>query len=316
MSGDKITPVFVLSLPRSGSTLVQRVVASHSQVSTASEPWFLLPLIYNRRRQGVLTEYEHNLSVNALEDFIRQIPNGSSMYDRAVHDFAMQLYTAAGRGRSHFVDKTPRYFLIAEDLYRIFPEGRFLVVWRNPLAIAASVQTTWGRQGWMVDRYSLDLHRGLDLLWRFVQTPRPHIKQLRYEDLIRKGEDVWKDVCDFLELPYEPGATTRFQGVELQGRLGDHVGTGRYAGLDSEPLERWRALFTNPVRLAWARRYVAWIGEDRLRSMGYEAAELLDVLETQDLSRRGAIADLREIGRIRLGRAVRGRLVRRLGSRI
>ena len=40
-----IRPIFIFSAPRSGSTLLQRVLAAHTQVATASEPWILLPLL-------------------------------------------------------------------------------------------------------------------------------------------------------------------------------------------------------------------------------------------------------------------------------
>jgi hypothetical protein len=49
------TPLFLLSLPRSGSTLAQRILAAHGGIATTSEPWILLPYLYVRtsyRRVG------------------------------------------------------------------------------------------------------------------------------------------------------------------------------------------------------------------------------------------------------------------------
>src|SRR5919107_2181016 len=40
------TPLFLLSLPRSGSTLAQRILAAHGGIATTSEPWILLPYLY------------------------------------------------------------------------------------------------------------------------------------------------------------------------------------------------------------------------------------------------------------------------------
>jgi hypothetical protein len=40
------TPLFLLSLPRSGSTLAQRILAAHAGIATTSEPWILLPYLY------------------------------------------------------------------------------------------------------------------------------------------------------------------------------------------------------------------------------------------------------------------------------
>ena len=67
-------PVFLFSLPRSGSTLVQRLIAGHPEVATTSEPWVLLPLLYTMRRPGAFTEYGHRTAVRAIDDFTGQLP--------------------------------------------------------------------------------------------------------------------------------------------------------------------------------------------------------------------------------------------------
>ena len=48
----EVAPVFLLSLPRSGSTLLQRLLAVSPEVATAPEPWFLLPLVQSTRATG------------------------------------------------------------------------------------------------------------------------------------------------------------------------------------------------------------------------------------------------------------------------
>src|SRR5438105_6811625 len=165
-----IVPVFLLSVPRSGSTLLQRVVASHSLVATTSEPWFLLPVVYAGRKHGIVTEYDHRLSVEGLHDFLAGIQNGDSLHREAIRTFALSLYRAATRNNeSHFLDKTPRYHYIANDLLNIFPEARFILLWRNPLAVVASVDETWGKRAWIGGSHWEDLHRGLASLVDFAR---------------------------------------------------------------------------------------------------------------------------------------------------
>lgn len=55
-----ITPLFLFSLPRSGSTLAQRMLAAHPAVATVTEPWILLPFLYARKEEGVYAEYRHD----------------------------------------------------------------------------------------------------------------------------------------------------------------------------------------------------------------------------------------------------------------
>ena len=104
-----IRPIFIFSITRSGSTLVQRIVAAHEGVATVSEPWLLLPLLYTLRSQGVVAEYSHNMALSAIEDFCKELPEGTeSDYRRELHDFVLWLYEkAAGQGATHFVATSP-----------------------------------------------------------------------------------------------------------------------------------------------------------------------------------------------------------------
>ena len=127
-------PVFLFSLPRSGSTLVQRLIAGHPQVATTSEPWILLPLLYTLRRPGAYTEYGHRVAVRAIEDFTGQMHGGRDEYLFELREFATgALRRAAGHGERYFLDKTPRYHLIIHEIMELFPEGKFDL----PVAAAA-----------------------------------------------------------------------------------------------------------------------------------------------------------------------------------
>jgi hypothetical protein len=75
-----VTPVFLLSLPRSGSTLAQRILASHTEVATTSEPWLLLPYLYTLRDHGVYAEYSHSTMVTAIRELCSSFPSGEKDY--------------------------------------------------------------------------------------------------------------------------------------------------------------------------------------------------------------------------------------------
>ena len=62
-------PIFLFSLPRSGSTLAQRIIASHAEIATTAEPWLLLPCLYALRHGGVYAEYSQATAVKAIRDF-------------------------------------------------------------------------------------------------------------------------------------------------------------------------------------------------------------------------------------------------------
>src|SRR5438270_5037071 len=102
-----VTPLFIFCLPRSGSTLLQRVLAAHPEIATASEPWILLPQLYAFRGHGVRAEYAHGTMAAALRDFRDHLPQGQDDYRRELRRFVLNLYTLASEsGARYFLDKT------------------------------------------------------------------------------------------------------------------------------------------------------------------------------------------------------------------
>lgn len=267
-------PVFLLSLPRSGSTLLQRVLASHSKIATTSEPWLLLPLIYPLRKSGVAAIYEHRRMVEAVEDFCNRLPNKRSDYLGAVAAMATSLYAKIDANADYFLDKTPRYHLILDELCEAFPDARIILLWRNPLAVAASMIDTWNHGKWNLHWFQVDLFDGLAALHRFAQQSKRRITTLRFEDFVSRPESACRQILEYLELPFEDSMLANFSTVELQGRMGDPTGVREYKSISTRSLDKWKTTLNNPLRRHWARRYLKWIGPDRLSAMGYSLAEL------------------------------------------
>src|SRR5215211_9414871 len=88
-------PLFLFSLPRSGSTLAQRILAAHEPIATASEPWILLPYLYTLREHGIYAEYSHRVLVQAVKDFCAVLPGGRNDYVAEIRRFALRLYGKA-----------------------------------------------------------------------------------------------------------------------------------------------------------------------------------------------------------------------------
>lgn len=303
-----IRPIFVFSITRSGSTLVQRVIAAHDGVATVSEPWLLLPYLYTLRREGITAEYTHPLLVTAIEDFCTQLPAGSEDYRRELRELVLRLYEkAAGPDARYFVDKSPPYYFVAEEIMRLFPEGKFIFLWRNPLSIIASIIETWQLGRWTPTLFREDLFIGLPRLVSAYLANPANAYSVRFEDLIggaatgggavdqAESGAAWRRLMDYLEIEFDPSALDRFNEVELVGRMGDHAGVDRYSRLSAEPAQKWARTIANPLRTIWCRRYLRFLGEDRLALMGYDADELIEQLDSQPLSTSLLLEDLRSL---------------------
>lgn len=291
-TAQEITPIFLLSLPRSGSTLTQRVLATHPQIGTAAEPWLLLPLLYARRRDGVYSVYRHKLAARGIDDFCAALPHGDQDYNSELRRFVQRLYSLRAKpGARYFLDKTPRYHFVVDDIFRVFPDARYIFLWRNPLAVIASVIETWGRGRWLLHPLIEDLHEGLDRLIAAWQAHRDTAFAVRFEDLLGSVER-WSAMFAYLGLQFEESQLTQFSEVSLGGALGDPTGRRLYKSLSTEPLGKWKRILGSPVRKSWCRRYLKWLGDERLGLMGYDLEELLRELDAIPSTYRTVPSDI------------------------
>ena len=284
-------PIFLLSLPRSGSTLVQRVLAAHDQVTTAAEPWLLLPHAYALREQGIAAEYTQPLAARAIREFVDQLPGGAETYWASLRRFAQQLYEEAAGDAPYFLDKTPRYHFILPELFRMFPDAKVIFLWRNPLAVVSSIVGTWTKGRWNVDRWQGDLH-GVASLVEAREAHRDTTIAVNYETLVGEPDRAWPAVFEYLELPFEPSLLTTFAEVRVPGRMGDPTGKHRYQEISTEPLDKWKTNLGTAYRKRWCRNYLDWIGPERLTAMGYDPAELRAGLDGLPSSPRHALSDV------------------------
>lgn len=289
----KPTPLFLLSLPRSGSTLAQRILAAHGAIATVSEPWVLLPYFYTLRDRGMYAEYNHRALAQAVEDFCEVLPNGREDYVAEIRELALRLYgKASPNGARYFLDKTPRYHLISEEILTTFPDGKYLFLWRNPLSVVASIMETWAGGKWNLYRFKVDLFDGIENLIRTYERHEGKVHATRYEALVTEPKEAWSEVFRYLDLSFDRSVLELFGKVELNGRKGDHSGTEKFADISTEPLGRWRRTLNNPVRKAWCRSYLRWIGRERLAVMGFELDGLLAELDSLPTSYRRIGSDV------------------------
>lgn len=285
-------PLFLLSLPRSGSTLLQRMLASHSRIATAPEPWVLLPYLFSLRPDGVYADYGHRTSVRALEGLCEHLDGGRSTYREAARSMVEGLYARLAAPESvYFLDKTPRYTLAVDELLETFLEAPVVVLWRNPLAVVASIVDTWLQGRWHPYHHKVDLFDGIERLLTAYERDRARFLTVRYEDLVVDPERCIRELLDALGLDWEEAVVYGFDRTRLGTSIGDQRGVRLYNQVSDAPLDRWQTSLASPVRKAWCARYLEWLGESRLAAMGYKLDDLQAQLAALESDWRRAPAD-------------------------
>ena len=180
------TPIFIFSLPRSGSTLLQRVLMSSPQICSVSEPWVLLPQIYILRKEGTLSDYSSYTAHKGNMDFINNLPNKEEDYFDSLRQFMLDLYSKqCQNNEQYFLDKTPRYYLIIDEIVKLFPKAKFIFLFRNPIHVFASIINTWGK-GRFRKQYANynDIVDGTKMLSQGYSKYKGISISIKYEDFI------------------------------------------------------------------------------------------------------------------------------------
>lgn len=268
-------PIFIFSLPRSGSTLLQRMLGEHEEIATESEPWFLLHLFYALRPEGTLSEYSHRNSRLAIQELIQQLPSKQEDYLDSIRLMSDNIYSKLCRNNEvYFLDKTPRYYQIAEDLFKLYPNGKFIFLFRNPMDIYASTMKTWGNNTFK-NLYSAheDLEYGWDKMTSAYRNCLGDKLRINYEKLVSDSKHELHKVFDFLDLK-TPNNDSVALGT-LSGKLGDQTGIKKYSKVEKKSVGNWQLVFNTNFRKKVIKSYISRLKPNSLQIAGYDSQALI-----------------------------------------
>jgi tetratricopeptide (TPR) repeat protein len=218
-------PIFIVGLPRSGSTLVDRILSSHSAVRSAGElNCFAHAVVEGVRRQsgGERCERRELVFRSAQLDFAAL---GRDYLERSL---------AAGATAPRFTDKMPLNHLYCGIIPRALPHSKIVHVSRTPTAACYAIYKSLFDQGYP---YSYDLgelaryyaaYRRLMQHWHSTLPGQVH--ELRYEELILDQIGETRRLLEFCGLPWEdsciefhrnPAATTTASAAQVRTPLYD-----------------------------------------------------------------------------------------------
>jgi tetratricopeptide (TPR) repeat protein len=186
-------PVFVLGMPRSGTTLIDRIIASHSQADSLGE---INTMAYSvMRTAGGFQGKQELIEKSTRIDFSELGRN----YCSGISGF--------GKTDSRLVDKTPLNFLYIGLIRLAMPNARIVHLRRNPLDNCYAMYKTLFRSGFPftyslqdVGRYFIAYRRLMDH-WRAV-IPGAFL-DVDYEKLVTNQEQESRRIIDYLGLDWE-----------------------------------------------------------------------------------------------------------------
>jgi len=275
--------LFLISAPRSGSTLLERMLASHPAILGRAEPHLLPPLAhlgyYGRVDKA---PYDPFITHEAAGAFVRDLPRGEADYLDALRACTDILYGRMldASGRKIFLDKTPANALVLPFLAKLYPQARHLVLTRHPAAIFTSyADSFFDGDVEVANRHNPILDRYVPAIATFLREKPAPLVHVRYEDLVADPETWMRRVLDFLGLDFEPGIIEYGrEGVAQAGEgLGDPIGVARHVRPVIASVDKWaEALAADPRRFDFVRGLLARLDPQDLSVWGYPAETILD----------------------------------------
>ena len=237
-------PVFLVGCPRSGTTLLQRILDAHSAVAIAPETHFIRRFWLPRAKYGPLNDAKEMQrlidDVVAMPEFAEMGIDAAAFRNSAAAGdsthpaiFARLLAMFAERRGARVVgEKTPNHLIYMRTLESWFPGSRFIHIVRDPRAVVCS----WRDVPWSTGRPVGDA-----MVWRrYLATARRRpplgsgaLATVRYEALILDTEATVRTLCRFLHIEFEP------QMLSFHQSPTDTVNVAR---------EPWKAASDRPIQ--------------------------------------------------------------------
>jgi tetratricopeptide (TPR) repeat protein len=225
------SPIFIVGLPRSGSTLIEQILASHSSVEGTSElPYmFRVSKSLNRNRANGINFPE---AVGEL---------GEKHLKAMGQDYIDSCRMHRTEGRPHFIDKNPNNFTNIGFIHMVLPNAKIIDARRHPMDACFSCYRQLFAKGQPftydltdIGEYYLQYQRMMDH-WHDVLPGR--VLTVQYEEVVSDFENQVRRLLDYCELPWEDSCLRYYDTDRpIRTASSEQVRQPIY----TESLHRWR----------------------------------------------------------------------------
>lgn len=224
------TPIFLVGLPRSGTTLTERIISSHSKVASVGETQFMQMVI--RRESGV--ESEEKITPAMIEA-------AAKLDIRVIGDGYMNMLSYRLGEEPMFIDKLPFNIFYLGFIAKAYPDARIVLMKRSPMDSCFSMYKqvfTWAYKF----SYTLQglgcFYLAYDRLvahWR--RTLKDRLMEIEYETLVADQENQTRQLVGKLGLDFEEACLNFDQNVSAAATASSVQVRQK---IHSESVNRWK----------------------------------------------------------------------------
>ena len=207
---NKIKPIFIVGVPRCGSTLVEKIIGSGSKFVPMGEETAILENFFNSK---ILEK--QSLSLGIASDVRAELSN---------------LYKQKGlilkKYDYRFTDKSLNNFFYLELIKDIFPDAKIINCKRDTLSSIMSIfQNNITELAWVhdLDNIFKYFNNYFEIVKNYNEIYPQHIYELQYEQLINNPVEETKKLMKFCELPWDKGCLEFYKRKDLISRTASNV---------------------------------------------------------------------------------------------
>lgn len=190
-------PIFIIGMPRSGTTLVESICAAHSRVSAADELPYLETLASQLGAQ-VAPSIQYGKNISSMQN------QHALNYANSYLEYTKEIVGNA----AHFTDKLPHNFFQVGLIQLLFPNAKIIHCKRHPIDNCLSLYTnsmTTAHNFYKSDLKTLGLYyrEYLSLMKHWEEVLPGKLHHVYYEDVVANSELNSRNIVDYLGLKWE-----------------------------------------------------------------------------------------------------------------
>jgi hypothetical protein len=206
------------------------------------------------------------MASRAIHDFDAHFnKKTNSTLDTEIAKMVREVYALMAPDNGYFLDKTPRYYLIVEDLRRLFPQAKFIFLTRNPLEILSSKLSAHNGTFHAYHKYKMDLYQSVKSISKNIPTNEDNVTHLDYNDLIRSESNCVMQLRSFLHL--DDIDSHKVKKVEVDGSMGDPKAMKQKEGIRSEK-SLWYRTIDSPIKYLIFKKLFSATSDDYFHLSG------------------------------------------------